>query len=162
MDGWLIGRMLVLLALANATPLLVNAVVGKRWAYPLDGGVRLGDGQPLFGASKTIRGIVSAVVATALGGVVVGWGWKVGAVVGLVAMGGDLFSSFVKRRLRLAAGSRATGLDQIPESLFPLLACWTLVPMRVVEMVVVVALFFVSEVVLSVVFFRLHLRERPY
>lgn len=154
--------MLVLLALANVTPLLVNAVLGRRWALALDGGARLGDGQPVFGASKTIRGIGSAVVATALGGVVVGWGWKVGVVVGLTAMGGNLFSSFVKRRLRLAAGSRATGLDQIPESLFPLLGCWSLVPMRMVEMAVVVGVFFASEVVLSVVFFRLHLRERPY
>ena len=35
---------------------------------------------------------------------------------------GDLFSSFVKRRLDLASSSMAIGLDHIPESFFPLLA----------------------------------------
>ena len=34
-------------------------------------------------------------------------------------MAGDLFSSFVKRRLRLASSSMAIGLDHIPESSFP-------------------------------------------
>jgi hypothetical protein len=38
-------------------------------------------------------------------------------------MAGDLLSSFVKRRLNLPPSSRATGLDQIPESLLPALVC---------------------------------------
>jgi hypothetical protein len=49
-------------------------------------------------------------------------GWTIGVVVGSMAMLGDLFSSFVKRRLNLPPSSRATFLDQVPESLFPLLA----------------------------------------
>jgi CDP-archaeol synthase len=43
--------------------------------------------------------------------------------VAATAMAGDLLSSFVKRRFGLAPSSKATGLDQIPEALFPLLAC---------------------------------------
>jgi hypothetical protein len=36
---------------------------------------------------------------------------------------GAPLSSFIKRRLALVPSSQAIGLDQIPESLFPLLAC---------------------------------------
>ena len=76
-----------------------------------------------FGSSKTIRGIVFSMLMSAAGAVLVGLEWKIGLAIGGVAMAGDLFTSFVKRRVHMPAGSRATGLDQIPESLFPLLAC---------------------------------------
>jgi CDP-2,3-bis-(O-geranylgeranyl)-sn-glycerol synthase len=49
---------------------------------------------------------------------------KIGFIVNTTDMAGDLVASFVKRRLGLPGSSRATGLDQIPESLLPLLA-WT-------------------------------------
>jgi CDP-2,3-bis-(O-geranylgeranyl)-sn-glycerol synthase len=59
-------------------------------------------------------------MATSACAPIIGLEWNIGAVVGSAAMAGDLFSSFVKRRVHLPASSRATGLDQIPESLFPL------------------------------------------
>jgi len=42
-------------------------------------------------------------------------GWRVGTLVATFAMAGDLFSSFVKRRLHLASSRMAIGLDHIPE-----------------------------------------------
>src|SRR6478736_778738 len=51
------------------------------------------------------------------------------------AMAGDLFSSFVKRRLHLASSSMAIGLDHIPESLFPLLASRWLLPLNILDIV---------------------------
>jgi CDP-2,3-bis-(O-geranylgeranyl)-sn-glycerol synthase len=79
-----------------------------------------------------------------------------------MAMAGDLFSSFFKRRMNLRAGSRATGLDQVPESLFPLLACRTALALTTLDIVAAIILFFVGEVLLSLVVYRLGLRERPY
>jgi hypothetical protein len=79
-----------------------------------------------------------------------------------VAMAGDLFSSFVKRRLGLPPSSMALGLDQIPESLFPLLACRLLLPLTWLDIGVAVVLFFVGELVLSRILFKLHVRDRPY
>ena len=72
---------------------------------------------PWFGPSKTIRGVVLATLATAAAAGVLGLGWKVGALLGVVAMAGDLLASFIKRRLGLAPSSQAVGLDQIPEVL---------------------------------------------
>jgi CDP-2,3-bis-(O-geranylgeranyl)-sn-glycerol synthase len=64
--------------------------------------------------------------------------------------------------MRLPAGGRATGLDQIPESLFPLLACRSALSLTVMDIASVVAIFFVGEILLSALFYKLRLRERPY
>jgi CDP-2,3-bis-(O-geranylgeranyl)-sn-glycerol synthase len=68
----------------------------------------------------------------------------------------------VKRRLRYPPSTRATGLDQIPESLFPTLACRTLLELTAFEISMVVAVFFVGEIVLSKLLFELHVRDRPF
>jgi hypothetical protein len=140
----------------------MNKFLGRRWSYPMDGGAKFVDGQPFFGASKTVRGILVAVLATAAGAPLVGLTWKIGIAVGTAAMAGDLFSSFLKRRMRLLAEDRATGLDQIPESLFPLLACRLTLSLTALDIATVVVAFFLGEVLLSLLFYRLHLRERPY
>lgn len=77
-------------------------------------------------------------------------------------MAGDLFSSFLKRRLHLPPSSRATGLDQIPESLFPLLACHWMLALTVVDIAVGVALFFIGELVVSRVLYKFRARRHPY
>jgi len=93
---------------------------------------------------------------------VLGLHWAIGAVAGGAAMAGDLFSSFVKRRLNLAPSSRATGLDQIPESLFPLLACRGGLSLSVLDILICVAIFFVGEIMLSELLYKAHIRDRPY
>lgn len=162
MQVWLMLEVLVLLALANGTPVVVHKLLGQRWAYPIDGGVTFFDGRPLLGASKTVRGMVFSVAVTAFGALLMGLGWKTGAVIGVVSMAGDVCSSFLKRRMGLVASSRATGLDQIPEALLPLLVCREALSLTAVEIGVVVVVFFVGEVLLSILFYRLHLREQPY
>jgi CDP-2,3-bis-(O-geranylgeranyl)-sn-glycerol synthase len=158
----LILQLLALLGLANGMPVIMNKFLGRRWSYPMDGGAKFVDGQPIFGVSKTVRGILVAALATAIGAPLVGLTWKIGIAVGTEAMAGDLFSSFLKRRMRLPAGDRATGLDQIPESLFPLLACRLALSLTALDIAAVVVAFFLGEVLLSRLFYRLHLRERPY
>lgn len=162
MQPALVLQLLILLALANGTPVLAKKILGARLALALDGGGKFVDGQPVLGASKTIRGILLAILVTAAGAAVIGFGWKLGALVGVVAMAGDLFSSFLKRRLRLPAASRATGLDQVPESLFPLLVCRRMLSLTIWDIVVAVAVFFIAEVFLSRLLYRLRLRDQPY
>jgi CDP-2,3-bis-(O-geranylgeranyl)-sn-glycerol synthase len=155
-------QLLILLLVANATPLIAKRFLGDRWSHPVDGGLRWVDGRPLFGSSKTIRGVVLSVLATSACAPLVGLPWPLGLTVGGVAMAGDLCASFVKRRLGLRAGSRATGLDQVPESLFPLLACAHALSLTVTDVVAIVAIFFGGEIVLSRLFYRFGLRDRPY
>src|SRR4029077_20999384 len=103
---WVITRLLLLVVLANAMPVVAKKVLGNRFSRPLDGGARCHDGQPLFGASKTIRGIILSVLATVMGALLTGLGGKTGALIGSAAMAGDLSSSFFERPGKLAASSR--------------------------------------------------------
>jgi len=162
MQVFVILQLLILLMLANGTPVIAKKLLGDRYSYPLDGNLTFADGRPLFGHSKTIRGVVLAVLVTTAGAPLIGLGWKTGFLVGSFAMAGDLVSSFSKRRLNLPSSSRASGLDQVPESLFPLLACRYLLSLALAEIAVCVVMFFVGEVVLSRLLYALHLRDRPY
>jgi CDP-diglyceride synthetase len=64
---------------------------------------------------KTIWGVFLAVLATAVAAVLGGLGCKIGALVCSAAMSGDLFSSFLKRRMGLPVSSRVVELDQVPQ-----------------------------------------------
>jgi CDP-2,3-bis-(O-geranylgeranyl)-sn-glycerol synthase len=155
-------QLALLLAVANGAPVIAAKVLGRRLAFPFDGGICFVDGKPLFGRSKTARGILLSILSSTLAAPLLGLDWTIGMVVGVTAMAGDLFSSFVKRRLNFAASTRASGLDQIPESLFPLLACRGALALSVLDIAIGVAIFFVGEVVLSLVLYKAHIRDRPY
>ena len=115
-----------------------------------------------YGPSKTIRGIVVSVLATSICAALMGLGWEIGALVATFAMAGDLFSSFVKRRLHLASSSMAIGLDHIPESLFPLLASRLLLTLNILDIVAGVTIFVVGALILSPLLFKLNLRDEPH
>jgi len=158
----LMAKLLFLLAVANGAPVLAKWLLGRRYACPLDGGRRFFDGRPLFGRSKTVRGLLVSVGFTALAAWLIGFGFATGMIVAGVAMLGDLFSSFMKRRLGLAPSSRALGLDQIPESLLPLLVCRETFALTMTDIAGIVAVFFAGELVLSRVLYEFGIRERPY
>jgi CDP-2,3-bis-(O-geranylgeranyl)-sn-glycerol synthase len=162
MTALLLLRLLILLVLANGVPLAARTLIGDRWSAPVDGDRRFVDGRPIFGRSKTIRGAALAILATSAAAPLLGLEWRIGPVVGGLAMAGDLFSSFCKRRLGLPPSSPALGLDQIPEALFPLLACKVLLALPMSGIAVVVAIFFTGEVALSRLLYALRLRDRPY
>jgi CDP-2,3-bis-(O-geranylgeranyl)-sn-glycerol synthase len=163
MDGiWLDLKLLLLLGVANSAPIAVKRLLGQRWAAPLDFGLDFVDGRPLLGPGKTIRGVVAAIVASALAAWALGMPPSVGALIGTVSMAGDALASFVKRRLGLAPSGRATGLDQIPESLLPLLAVRDLLGLSAAEVLGITAVFFALEIPLARWAFRLGLRDRPY
>jgi len=162
MHALAVAQLLILLTLANGSPVVAKLVLRDRFSMPLDGNRKFIDGRPLLGPAKTIRGILVAIVVTAASAPLLGLNLEIGLLVGAAAMAGDLLSSFLKRRLGLAPSSRATGLDQIPESLFPLLACRQALALTAVDIVVGCGVFFACELLLSRLLFRLHLRERPY
>lgn len=158
----LVIKLLVLLSVANGAPVVAKKLCGNRCSRPIDGGCNFLDGRPLFGRSKTIRGVLVSVMATTAVAPLLGLAVTTGPVVGSAAMAGDLFSSFAKRRLNLRPSSRATGLDQIPESLFPLLACRAWLPLTLLDILIGVAVFLIGEILLSHFFFRLGIRDQPY
>ena len=155
-------EILIMLLASNAAPILVAWLFRSAGDLPLDLGHHLADGRPLFGASKTWRGLVASLVVACVLSAALGFGYHFGLVFGALVMTGDLFSSFLKRRMKLPPSSRALGLDQVPESLFPLLACQGLLGLTVTEIVTVVAIFFAGDVVFSPLFYKWKIRKRPY
>jgi hypothetical protein len=155
-------QLLVLMTLANGTPIVAKKIFGPRFARPLDAGIMFLDGRPLFGPSKTIRGIMASILITTASAPLVGLDLTIGAIVAGAAMAGDLFSSFVKRRLNFPPSSQALGLDQVPESLFPMLACGGALSLTIQDIALGVGVFFVGELILSRLLHRVHLRDKPY
>jgi len=117
---WLLNELVLLLVIANATPVIVSILLGERWKQPLDCGRVLSDGHPLLGHSKTFRGLLGSVSVCALAAPLFDLSLLQGAGFGALAMLGDLASSFCKRRLGLRSGQSVPLLDQIPETLLPL------------------------------------------
>lgn len=105
----------------NALPPLASLLCGNRWNQPLDGGRLWRDQQPIFGPHKTIRGIIASLLGGICAAHLLGIAWWQGAAAALLAMTGDLLSSFIKRRRTLTSGTDIVVLDQLFESLFPML-----------------------------------------
>jgi CDP-2,3-bis-(O-geranylgeranyl)-sn-glycerol synthase len=143
-------------------PILAKNMLRDRFSGPLDRGLKLRDGYPLFGKSKTLRGLVSSVACTSIAAPLLGLAWPIGAMLAAASMTGDLLSSFIKRRLGLQPHAQASGLDQIPEALLPLLLVRHPLYLTAADVALLVAAFIVAEVGLSRVLFRLHFRDRPY
>jgi hypothetical protein len=58
-------KLLILLTIANGTPVLAKKICGNRFSGPIDGGHNFVDGRPFLGPAKTIRGILASVASAA-------------------------------------------------------------------------------------------------
>jgi hypothetical protein len=155
-------QLLFLLMVANGAPILLHRWLGRRGGWPVDGGLQFVDRRPLFGPSKTYRGVLAAVLATGAAAIPIGLPWRIGLLIGGCAMLGDLLSSFLKRRLGLPSSAMALGLDQVPESLLPLLAVRGELALAFGQIAALVFIFLALELVLSRILYRLHIRNQPY
>lgn len=153
---------LLLLLVANGAPVVAWKLFGTCCQWPVDGGLRLGDGRPLLGAGKTFRGLLASTITCTLVAPLVGLDIVLGALVAASAMAGDLLSSFIKRRAGVATSGMAVGLDQIPEALLPLLVLRGPLALTWFNVGLLVGVFILLELLLSRLLFRLHLRKRPY
>ena len=93
-----------------------------KWNLPLDGG-KSWNGKRIFGDHKTVRGMVTGIIAAEL----VFWllknvlvsevgrslPWYFGAAMGFGGLGGDAIKSFFKRRAGVASGVSWFPWDQI-------------------------------------------------
>src|SRR5258708_1145195 len=155
-------QLLALLTLANGTPIVAKKIFGPRFARPLDGGIIFFDGRPLFGHSKTIRGITASILITMASAPLIGLDLTIGAIVAGAAMAGGLFSHFVKRRPNIPPSSHAPALDPAPPDPFPLLALRAGPSLTMRGMGVGVGIFFIGEVIVSRLLYQVHVRDEPY
>jgi CDP-2,3-bis-(O-geranylgeranyl)-sn-glycerol synthase len=158
----LLIQVLALVLIANAAPILARRVLGDAGNYRLDGGIIFHDGEPILGSSKTARGLIASLLTSSVAAPLLGLDWRIGLLVGAMAMAGDLISSFVKRRMGLPPSGQSIGLDQIPEALLPLAACSLVLPIGAGDIFVGVLVFLVTALVLSRIAFTLKIRRHPY
>lgn len=155
-------KLFLLLLIANGAPILARLIFASRFNLALDGGRTTAQGNRWLGPSKTVRGLLAAISATTIGAVLLGLSWQTGVIIGLLAMLGDIATSFTKRRLGLPSSSQAVGLDQVPESLLPMLYGKSNLDLGWSSVVAVVAAFWISEVLLSRLLYLLGIRRHPY
>ena len=149
MRFWLVHQLVLLLVISNATPVILSLLAGRRWNRPLDGNRLFLDHRPLLGPSKTIRGVLGAILVTALIAPLFSLTASEGAVFAVLAMAGDLCSSFIKRRLGITSSRSVPFLDQLPETVLPLWVMQAVLGADANEMLAAVALFMVLDLLLS-------------
>lgn len=158
-----LATIIILILTANGAPILARHLpVLAKADFPLDALRVWYDGRRVLGQSKTWRGLFAALLCTPLVAIMLGIDWLAGLLVATLAMLGDGVSSFIKRRLGLAPGAMALGLDQVPEALLPALYWQQYAALAWYEVLLVVVLFFILELLLSRMLFILRIRKHPY
>ena len=149
MHLWLVNQLVLLLVIANGTPVILRLLLGGRWDWPLDNHYLLPDQSPLLGRTKTVRGLIGAIMVTGLIAPLFNLTLLEGAQFALLAMLGDLCSSFIKRRLGFVSSRSIPLLDQLPEAVLPLWVMQATLGATVAEIATAVAVFFVIDLLLS-------------
>jgi len=151
---------------ANGTPVIFGG--GK----PIDLGKKLPDGKPIFGSHKTIRGFILGLAV----GTLVGWAQEalapkvglpqgntsLGFVLSLGAMIGDLFGSFLKRRLNLKPGAPLPVLDQIDFVLVALLFGSLIEPPTLTAALIIILITGPIHLLLNLAAYLVRLKKTPW
>jgi len=154
--------LLLLIIIANGAPILIRWLLNNGFNLALDFGHKLPDGHRLFGSSKTWRGIFTALLTTTTAAWLLGHSAETGFLVAVYAIIGDLFSSFVKRRLSMKPSSMAPLLDQVPESLLPAFMLRQAFNLDISAIALLVLIFIIIELLLSHILYRYGVRKEPY
>ena len=115
-------KLLLILITANGIPIILHRCLRAKFSQPIDAGLLLADGYPLFGYSKTWRGIFAGTAGATVVALLLDFSVLFGITFGGLSLLGDLLSSFIKRRMKRAPSSKFIGVDQIPETVLPLIA----------------------------------------
>lgn len=142
-------QLLLLIIIANGSPVLIRIFLGDNLNLPVDFGAKLSDDNPVLGSSKTWRGIIAALFMTAVTASLMNFCFVTGLLIGCYAVVGDLLSSFIKRRLALLPSSKAPLLDQVPESFLPAFMMMHTFNLEALEVLLLVAFFVVIDLVIT-------------
>ena len=155
-------QLLLLIIIANGAPILIRVLFVDSFNLAVDFGQKLPDNRPIFGPSKTWRGIFAALAATSATAWLLGYPAETGLLVATYAVLGDLFSSFIKRRLSMQSSSMAPLLDQVPESLLPAFMLKETFNLDISAVILLVLTFVIIELLLSHILYKWGIRNRPY
>lgn len=149
MQFWHANELMLMLVVVNGAPVLVGLLARHRLDSSIDGGRIMRDGRRLLGPSKTIRGLLASILAGTTAAPLVDLNYLYGAMFACLSMAGDLGSSFLKRRLGYAPSCARPFLDQLPESLLPLLALQPVLNADAGEILVATTGFIIIDLLLT-------------
>ena len=155
-------HLLLLIVIANGAPILLRFILNDSYDFPIDFGIKLPDNKPLFGPSKTWRGVCAAFLATPVAAWLLGYLPETGLLIAVYAVLGDLISSFIKRRLAMEPSSMAFLLDQVPESFLPAFMMMEIFMLTLPSVMLLVLIFVIIELLLSHKLYKWGIRRRPY
>lgn len=156
---------------ANGAPVVGVRLIGR--STPLDRGARAWDGRRILGDGKTLEGLLMGVAMGTIAGLII-HSFIPGIyrsslepfMLSVGAMAGDLFGSFVKRRLGLERGRPAPGLDQLGFLAFALLfSIFTFGPPRWLDaltLILLVAVTAILHIGTNYLAYLLKLKAEPY
>ena len=155
-------HLLLLIIIANGAPVLVRLLLKDHLDLAVDFGRNFADDNRIFGSSKTWRGVIAALLVTPIAASALGYSFETGGHIALFAVLGDLFSSFIKRRLGMAPSSKAFLLDQVPESLMPALIVMQNFHLGVTDISLLVFVFLIVDLVMTYMLYHWRiLKKKP-
>src|SRR3989344_2614114 len=158
--------------IADIMPLLFRNKL-KSLEFPLDLGIKL-EGNSLFGAHKTFRGILVAILfgtimfyfqkVININSIIIYRDYSVllGFFLAIGAMFGDLFKSFIKRRINIIPGHNFFIADQIDAVLGAILFSSLIIKFTYLQIVLMVVFTYFLKLLLSYVGFVLHIRKHKW
>lgn len=162
MDPIATTHTLLLLVVANSAPVFASYLFGNLFCRPIDGGIFFPDGRRILGPTKTFRGVLASIFATAITSQLLRSSWDFGAVIAALSMTGDLLSSFVKRRLKMEPSTKLVGFDQGLESIMPMFYVKEVIGLTWADVLIVLVLFFFGSLLGSRLLYAVKIKNRPY
>ena len=156
---------------ANGAPVVGVRLIGR--STPLDRGAKAWDGRRILGDGKTLEGLLIGVATGTIAGLII-HSFIPGIyrsplepfMLSVGAMAGDIFGSFIKRRLGLERGRPAPGLDQLGFLAFALLfSIFTFGPPRWLDaltLILLVAVTAILHIGTNYLAYLLKLKAEPY
>lgn len=170
--------------LGNVTPILVAKISWRplqKWQTPIDFG-RTFRGKRIFGTHKTWRGLVTGMIISTLvlagqqtvvrhdptlASWILGLDYThlptliLGPLFGLGALGGDAIKSFFKRQRGVAPGESWYPFDQIDLPIGALIATWAFLRPSFTQTLLVLCMWWLSQLVWSYIGYLLHFKDKP-
>ncbi len=144
---------------------------------PLDGGKNFIDGRRLIGNGVSFKGtffgLLCGTIASILEGIIINlnivgniafyfntfeWAY-VGFLLSLGALFGDMFGSFIKRRMGLAQGKPAPILDQVGFVIFAILFAYPVVPIPLDMIIVLLIITPLVHLSANIIAYKLGLKD---
>jgi CDP-diglyceride synthetase len=165
--------------IGNMAPVLVDKwQLARSLAIPIDGGRRLRD-RPIFGAHKTWRGILAAIIGGGIIGAIafaivlsfgdgvprydaILIGFSYGAYAGFLAIMGDLLKSLIKRQLGIASGKPFIPWDQLDYMILFLIGTYPLFSWEPQIALALLLVAFLGNLATNYVAFRYRIKSTPW